>query len=118
MAALRRVTLNAFYAAPWAWLAAFGLLLGATILQVGHVPSYGDPDPKQVAGAWPLLWAIYLLLILALMSPLIVAGETVVRLVLKAGLKPRALALYGAGFALFAAIAFADAFGLMNWLRD
>jgi hypothetical protein len=118
VARIGRLVLSAFYAAPWTWLLAFGVLFTLALAQFGHVPSYGNPDPKQVAGTWVPYWAIYLLLIPTLLSPAIVLTETVVRLVTKSGIRARALAGYAVGFALFASIAFADAFGLMNWLLD
>jgi hypothetical protein len=118
MVLIGRLGLGVFYAAPWAWLVAFATLFTLTIVQFGHVPTYGNPDPKQVAGAWLPYWTIYLLLIPTLLSPLVVMIETVARLVSRTPPKTKPLAVWALGFALFGSIAFANVFGLMEWVLD
>lgn len=121
MAVLRAVgalTLGLFYAASWAWMVAFAVIFALAVAQFGHVPSYGNPDPKWVAGSWLPQWELFLLFFPAALSPLVVGGEAAWRLARKERLRVAALALYAPGFALFAAIMFADAFGLRNWILD
>ena len=120
LARIGRGVLGVFYLAPWAWLLVFGVLLAATIVQYGHVPSYADPDPKHVTGFRPVLMAAYLLIIPLFLSPLAIGLEVLVATLRKASLRARApaLAIYALGFCLSLAVMFADAARLINWLMD
>jgi hypothetical protein len=113
-----KLLLGVFHLAPWAWTAALGAMLVLTVSQVGHFPSYGNPDPKQVAGIWAPYWAVFLLFFPSILSPLVVGGEQVWRLSRTSGVRIGALGLYALGFALFGAVMFADVFGLRNWVMD
>ena len=121
MPALRMIgtpVLVLFTIAPWAWMFAFAVMFTLAVVQFGHFPSYGNPDPKQVEGSWLPYWVLFLLFFPSVLSPLVAGGETVWRLARKAGLRARALAVYLLGFALFGSIMFVDAFGLRNWILD
>jgi len=109
-----------FYAAPWLWLIAFAIVFAGAVIQFQHPPSYGNPDPKDVAGVGVAYRAALLLIAPALLSPLIVIGFALRRAAQKVSLREQApaLAVYLIGIAAFAAIVIADAFGLMNWLMD
>lgn len=61
-----------FYVAPLAWVACLGAFACAVTIEVGHFPSYSNPDPKHVAGLAPLYEATVLLFFLALLSPLVI----------------------------------------------
>src|SRR5690606_7277592 len=53
---------------PYLWLASFTLFVIATWLEVGHLPSYGNPDPKDTALAWLFLPTNYFLLLISIAS--------------------------------------------------
>lgn len=115
-----RAALAAFYIAPWAWLVAFAALFAGAVAQFGGFPSYADPDPKWIEGFGGVWTAGWLLIIPAALSPLFVGGDLAWRLARRTDLKGRLgpLFAYLAGFALFSAILFGDAFGLGGWFMD
>jgi hypothetical protein len=117
---LGRAVLVASYAAPWAWLACFGVFVTAVMIKVGHFPYYSHPDPKHVEGLCGLYLATMLLLVATLVSPLLVGGRALSRVVRRQRPHPQPLttAAYLLGLSLFAIIIFGNAFGLASWLFD
>jgi hypothetical protein len=117
---LGRDILTGFYLAPWAWLVCFAVFTATVTLEVGHFPSYSNPDPKHVHGLHGLYQLNVILLLLALLSPLVIgayAGWTALRQ-RSPQVGPAAGAAYALGLALMAAILLGNAFGLGNWLFD
>ena len=53
---------------PWAWLLSFVIFALAATIQVGHFPSYGNPDPKDTG----ILTSLYHVLIFGI--PLLMAS--------------------------------------------
>lgn len=109
-----------FYVAPLAWVVCLGAFACAVAIEVGHFPSYSNPDPKHVAGLATLYEATVLLFFLALLSPLVIGARTGAVL-LRTGTwhgGPWTLVMYLAGVSLTGAVVFGDAFGLMTWLLD
>jgi hypothetical protein len=120
MERIRVFALVVFYAAPAAWLLVFGVLLAGTVLRIGHLPSYAAPDPKQIEGLGGFVLAARLLLVPVFVSPLMVGSDLLFLTLKGAPLRTRyrVLTAYLASLAVFAAIVFGNAFGLMNWLMD
>lgn len=105
---------------PWIWLALFAFYVLAVAFQVGHLPTYGQPDPKD-AGAASLLYLPVLVLLLLVMATIpIGAGLSAVRLlrgvpqVIRRG---EAIA-YLVGISLLLLFVMNDLAGLMTWLGD
>lgn len=105
---------------PWIWLMVFWTFVLAVTLQAGHLPAYGQPDPKDTGlltlfhrpVIWLLVWVI---------------GTTPVGAVLtlikfwKGWLQSvgwREVAFYVGGLGLFYLFVFKDVAGLMTWLAD
>lgn len=105
---------------PWIWLALFAFYVLAVALQVGHLPTYGQPDPKD-AGAASLLYMPVLVLLLLVMATIpIGAGLSAVRLlrgVPQAIRRGEAIA-YLVGISLLLLFVMNDLAGLMTWLGD
>lgn len=117
---LRTSLLALFYAAPWAWLLTFAAFTAAVAVEVGHLPRYGNPDPKSVAGLQHLYLVTAMFLGLAVLSPLIVGLHVASSAVTGAmsSIDRRALLSYGLGAALAISILVGDSLGLRNWLFD
>ncbi|MEO0561186.1 MAG: hypothetical protein AAF125_03680 [Chloroflexota bacterium] len=56
---------------PWIWLACFGVFLLIAAREVGHIPTYGNPDPKDLTRGGLLYVLAWLLLFPVLISPLL-----------------------------------------------
>ena len=53
---------------PAVWICLFFAFVAATWLEVGHIPAYGSPDPKDTLLAWFFMPAVLLMLPLAMAS--------------------------------------------------
>jgi hypothetical protein len=110
----------ALYAAPWVWLICLAVFVTAVTFKVGHFPSYSQPDPKHVDGLAGLYLLTMVLLVLAALSPIVVATQMLwARLRGRAQpIRRRTAAIYLLGVSLSAAVIVGDAFGLCSWLFD
>jgi hypothetical protein len=117
---LGRALLVASYAAPWAWLACFGVFVAAVTVKVGHFPYYSNPDPKHVDGLCVLYLATMLLLMATLASPIVVGGHALIAALRQQRVhaEPVTTAVYLLGLTLFVIVNFGNAFGLGSWLFD
>ncbi len=106
--------------APWSWLMLFWLFILAVMLQVGHLPTYGLPDPKY-AGPSSLFYMPTILLLIWVMSTTPVGVIlTVIRLWkgFPKSVMWREVIFYWSGVGLFYLFIFNDVAGLMTWLAD
>lgn len=110
----------ALAALPWAWLALLLIYAGATALSVGHWPSYGNPDPKQAGAIAVLRDPGWVLLFLALASPLLMGLRFIAAVMLRQPIAPlmRPLLVLVAGWLIGVAMFAFDLFGLANWWMD
>lgn len=105
---------------PWLWLIVFGLFVGVVTVQFGHLPLYGQPDPKEAGPISILYFPTILLLVWGVgVTPigLALAGLSLWKGIPKSVRLPE-LALYAGGLILFWFIALNDVAGLMTWLAD
>lgn len=106
--------------APWVWLALVAVFAVGVSLQVGHWPTYANPDPKLTG---PFVWLYFVVMYaldLVLASPIIViACSLAARLIPNLRVAPRGLLLfYVVGLGLFVFVVFSDFLGVMDWLLD
>ena len=105
---------------PWIWFALFAIFVLAVAAQVGHLPTYGQPDPKDAGAASLLFMPVIILLLLTLATIPIGVGLAIVRLsrgVPQTIRKGEAIG-YLVGIALFLLFVTNDLAGLMTWLGD
>jgi len=109
-----------FYAAPWVWLSCFGAFTAAATYAAGHFPTYGNPDPKRVDDFWILYMLVVMWLGIALLSPFVVAGHTLARVMTNPALPFEGvrLSVYAIGAAVTAYVVLGDPAGLRTWLCD
>jgi len=115
-----RVLARVIVYSPWLWLLLFALYVIGVALQVGHLPTYGQPDPKD-AGAISLLYmpTIFLLLwVLATVPTALALALFSKAAKLEQPFQRRDVIVYLVGMALFALVVFGDVAGLMTWLGD
>jgi len=109
-----------FYAAPWAWLLCFATFVAAVTHEVGHLPSYGNPDPKHLDRLSILYGLVVMWLGLALLSPFVVAMHAAGRAILYPAwpLERARLVAYVLGAGLTVYVIVGDPAGLRTWLVD
>jgi hypothetical protein len=103
---------------PWLWLAAAMLMAVWTGIVVGHMPSYGAPDPKHIAALRGSRELVIIALAPALIAPLVFAladGAKALRGQRIAGL-PIGIGL--AGCAVLIAALMTNPLGLVAWFFD
>jgi hypothetical protein len=104
---------------PWIWLALFALFILLIAAQHGHLPVYGNPDPKD-GGLYPLYLASVALIPLTFFTPLVWFGLLALGHWRGTGrsIPIRQTALYAAGMFLYFLIVVGDLGGLITWLVD
>jgi hypothetical protein len=107
-------------ALPWAWPVLLFAYASVTAISFGHWPSYGNPDPKQAGAISILRDPGWVLLILALGSPMLMGFRFLSALLLGQKLAPlmRPLIVLVVGWLLSVALFAFDLFGLANWWMD
>jgi hypothetical protein len=105
---------------PWVWLATMMLFVTAVTLQVGHLPVYGQPDPKDTGYLLLFYWPVLLLLPPTLIGPLLWSGLALLRhfFDLPFLIRRQEVLLFLPGWLLFVGLALTDFGGLMTWLID
>ena len=105
---------------PWIWIALFALFVLGTALQVGHLPSYGQPDPKDAGAISILYMPVIITMLLVMGSSPIGIGLAIVRLLrdVPTFINKGEVISYLVGIALFFVIISSDFAGLMTWLGD
>ena len=105
---------------PVIWLTVFGLFILAVTVQVGHLPTYGVPDPKY-AGLSSLLYMPTILLLVWVVSLTPVGlALSIVRLWkgIPKSVRWEEIVFYLVGLGLFYMFILNDIAGLMTWLGD
>ena len=105
---------------PWIWLALFLIFVLGVTVQVGHLPTYGQPDPKDT-GIFTVLYYPVIVLLLVVMATIPIAlGLAIIRLVrgVPQAIPSAEASAYLAGLALLFVIVNRDLGGLMTWLGD
>jgi hypothetical protein len=104
---------------PWIFLAFFSVFLAVVVVSIGRLPSYSNPDPKHVAGLWPLYVLTMQTLIASAASPLVVGATALIGHA--RGRTPAsrpALLGHALGVLLVAILIFGNVQGLSSWLFD
>ena len=114
-----RPLLALWVAMPWLFLACFAVFLTAVIVSIGRLPSYSNPDPKRVAGLWPLYFLTAQMLIAGAVSPLVVGASALIgHLRGQPSASRAALVGHALGVLLVAILIFGNVLGLGSWLLD
>ena len=105
---------------PWIWMALFAVFVLGVAFQVGHLPSYGQPDPKDAGAISYLYMPVMISLLLVMGSSPIGIGLAIVKLLrdVPSFIKPGEAVTYLVGIGLFFVIISSDFAGLMTWLGD
>jgi hypothetical protein len=105
---------------PWIWLALFALFILGVTMQVGHLPVYGQPDPKDAGAISNLYMPVMITLLLVMGSAPIGIGLALVKLLrdIPNFIRRGEAILYLAGITLFFLFISSDVAGLMTWLGD
>ncbi len=94
--------------------------MAGTALQVGHLPIFGQPDPKDAG----VISVLYLPTIFLLFWVLATVPTALLMVIFSKAAKltqpffRRDILIYLAGMALFALVVFGNPAGLMTWLGD
>ncbi len=105
---------------PLIWLLLFAIFVIAAAVQVGHLPAYGQPDPKD-AGAVSLLYMpVMVLMFMVLASTPFAIALAVAKLWqgVPDFISRGEVYAYFVGIVLFFFIVMSDVGGLMTWLAD
>jgi hypothetical protein len=114
-----RPVLALWVAMPWLFLACFGVFLAAVVLTIGRLPSYSNPDPKQVAGLGSVHYLTMQMLIASVVSPVVVGASAVIgRIRGKTPASRAALFGHALGVLLIIILVFGNVLGLGSWLFD
>lgn len=105
---------------PWLWLILFGLFILATTLQTGHLPTYGQPDPKDTLPSTLLYLPTIILLVAVVVTTPVGLVLTIAKLWkgFPKSARRRDLIFYVGGLGLFYLFVLSDLAGLMTWLAD
>jgi hypothetical protein len=117
--AVLRIVFKGILYLPWVWLLLFLLFVLVTALQVGHLPAYGQPDPKDASLGFLTTPLLILLLVTMAAAPFGIA-LAIAKLWqdIPSFVGRREVLVYLAGTALFFLFIFSDAAGLITWLAD
>jgi hypothetical protein len=115
-----RALLTLAVLAPWLWLALFTAFAVAATVHLGRLPSYNNPDPKDIAHLAWLHGATSRLLILMALSPLVVCACLGLRAFISPdiGNERWRLLAYGLGYALAALVLRGNLLGLGTCFLD
>ena len=115
-----QIIVRAIIWSPWIWLLLFSLFVLITTVQVGHLPVYGQPDPKD-AGLSTLFYMPTILLLMWVMGTtpfgIILTLVKLWKDVPQSIRRPEVL-FYLGSISLFYLFVLSDAAGLMTWLAD
>ena len=105
---------------PWIWIALFALFVLGAAAQVGHLPAYGQPDPKDAGAISFLYLPVMVTMFLVMGSSPIGMGIAAVRLLrgVPSFIKKGEVLSYLVGISLFFLFISSDFAGLMTWLGD
>ena len=106
---------------PWIWLMLFGLFVFAIAFKVGHLPVYGQPDPKSANLISSLFYTpIILLLVWSIITTPVGIIWTLIRLwrSLPKSIRWVEIVFYLGGLGLFYWFILSDFAGLITWLGD
>jgi hypothetical protein len=105
---------------PWIWMALFALFVLGTAVQIGHLPVYGRPDPKDAGAVSVLYMPVLIILFMVMGSSPIGIGLALVKLLrdVPSFIKRGEAFLYLIGIILFFLLTGSDIAGLMTWLGD
>jgi hypothetical protein len=105
---------------PWIWIALFALFILLVTIQVGRLPAYGQPDPKDAGSISILYTPVIVTLLLVMGSSPIGIGLAIVKLLRDVPnfIRRGEAILYLVGIALFFIFITSDVAGLMTWLGD
>jgi hypothetical protein len=115
-----RAVLTLTAIAPWLWLIVFGVFAAGATFHLGRLPSYNNPDPKNLAHLASLHEFTSLLLVPVALSPLAVSACLAIRSFVSPDIRDERwkLLAYGVGYGLVAALMFGDVLGLGSWFLD
>lgn len=117
---LLRVVFRLILYLPWIWFLVFTVFVVLATVQVGHLPTYGQPDPKDVTLSGILYMPAVVIMFMTLGS--IPFGIALAVAKLWQGvpdfIRTSEVYAYLVGIALFFLFIISDAAGLMTWLAD
>ena len=104
---------------PWVWLILLALFTLGTTFQVGHLPYYGNPDPKDT-GTLVLLYFPIIIGIPTLFAsiPIWSIVGVIIERTTTYRFRWQNVLLYIVGMFMCAWVAFSDVAGLLTWLAD
>ena len=116
---LLRVIFRVLLYLPWIWLLLFALFVISTAVQIGGLPAYGQPDPKESTFAFLYVPVMVTLLMVMASTPfgLALAVARLWQGVPKFIRREEVIA-YLVGILLFFFVTMSDFAGLMTWLGD
>ena len=105
---------------PWIWMGLFALFVLGTAVQVGHLPTYGNPDPKDAGFVSILYIPVMIIMLIVLGFSPIGIGLALVKVLREwpPFIKKSEAALYLVGIAIFFLFTRSDVAGLITWLGD
>lgn len=117
----------AFVYLPWIWFLLLGICVGIAVLQVGHWPYMGHPDPSTGSLSLlelfhlPAYFAMFLVLVsLPIELCLLVLGLIVPKIWrgFAQYIKWHDVGIYALGYGLFYLVMWKDVLNLMAWFVD
>jgi hypothetical protein len=105
---------------PWIWMGLFALFVLGTAVQVGHLPTYGNPDPKDAGFVSILYMPVMIIMLIVLGFSPIGIGLALVKVLREwpPFIKKSEAVLYLVGIAIFFLFTRSDVAGLITWLGD
>jgi hypothetical protein len=117
---LLRLVFRTILYLPWIWFAVMAIYVVLAAVQVGHLPRYGQPDPKDVPLGGILYMPAIILMFMTLGSTPFGIALAVARLWqdVPQFIRTSEVYAYLVGIALFFLFVVSDFAGLMTWLAD
>ena len=105
---------------PWVWMGLFALFVLGTAMSVGHLPTYGSPDPKDAGVISILYMPVMIIMLIVLGFSPIGIGLALVKVLREwpPFIKRHEAILYLVGIILFFLFTRSDVAGLITWLGD